>query len=175
MEIAILDNKTLKIKTKKTTFIIDPTSTTPKTPADGVIFLKRNSNNLSKITDYRLVIDGPGEFELGGVKISGIKLEDKIAYSMFADGMETVVGEVSALNKLSDKFQEKSVAILSFDEDLGEAVITTIEPKIVVMYGEKVEEGVKSLSKDKESVEKTKKVNVSEGKLPEEMQVLILQ
>lgn len=175
MEIAILDEKALKIKTKKSTFIVDPSSNTPKTPADAIILLKRGEGNPSKVSDFRLVIDGPGEFEIGGVKISGISSEGKMVYSMIGDGIETVIGEVSELNKLSDKFQEKTVAIFKADADLEEAVVTTIEPRVVVFYGEKIEQGLKATGKDISSVEKTKKVTISENKLPEEMQVVVLE
>ncbi|MCL4354041.1 hypothetical protein M1349_01050 [Patescibacteria group bacterium] len=175
MEIAIIDKHTIKVKTKRTTFIIDPTESLPKTSADAILLLQKNKGDLKGITDYRLVIDGPGEYELGGVKVSAFKSDGKLAYGLIGDGIESVIGESSVLNKLTDKFQEKSIAIINMDEDLGESVITTIEPKIIMFYGEKTNEGVKSAGKDPASVEKTKKINIAENKMPEEMQVAILQ
>ncbi len=175
MEIAIIDKNTIKVKTKKTTFIIDPIASTPKTPADAILLLQKSKGDLQRVTDYRLVIDGPGEYELGGVKISAFKIDGKLAYGLIGDGVETVIGESSVLNKLADKFQEKTIAVINMDEDLNESVITTIEPKIVIFYGEKASEGVKSVGKDPAGVEKTKKINIAENKMPEEMQVAILQ
>ncbi|MCL5970703.1 MAG: hypothetical protein M1450_04355, partial [Patescibacteria group bacterium] len=174
MEISIIDKNSLKIKTKKSTFIINPSATMQKTPADAVLFIDQNEKNIDKVTDYRLLIDGQGEYEIGGTKISGIKVDEKIVYSMLADGIETVIGKVSVLNKLSDKFQETSVAVLDLDDDLAEILVTTIEPRIALIYGQKIEEGLKVLGKDLQSVEKIKKININEGKLPEEMQVAIL-
>jgi len=175
MEIAIIDKNTIRVKTKKTTFIIDPIASTPKTSADAILLLQKSKGDLQRVTDYRLVIDGPGEYELGGVKISAFKTDGELAYGLIGDGVETVIGESSALNKLADKFQEKTIAVINMNEELNESVITTIEPRIVIFYGEKASEGVKSAGKDSAGVEKTKKINIAENKMPEEMQVAILQ
>jgi len=70
MEITYLENKCLKIKGKKTVLIFNPNLLISKTVGDVVIFLKDINYDLKKVDEYRLVISGPGEYEIGGIKIS---------------------------------------------------------------------------------------------------------
>ena len=42
MEIAILNKGTLKIKSKNATLIVDPSSLSPKTDADAILFLSKH-------------------------------------------------------------------------------------------------------------------------------------
>ncbi|MFH1186968.1 MAG: hypothetical protein V1697_02205 [Candidatus Levyibacteriota bacterium] len=175
MEITYLENKSLRIRSKKTSFIIDPNGDISKTPADFILLLKNKTYDLKKVTDYRLIIAGSGEYEIGGIKISGKKAGDDFVYSMVIEKTELIIGRADAISKMPDKAKEHEVAILNTDTVLSESIITIIEPRIAILYGENIEESIKALGKDSSSVQKTKKLSIKEGNLPEEMEVVVLQ
>ncbi|HZJ18414.1 MAG TPA: hypothetical protein VFD45_02235 [Patescibacteria group bacterium] len=175
MEIVYVDNKCLKIRSKKTSFVVDPNSSMTKTSADFILLLKDEKYNLQKISDYRLIISGSGEYELGGIKVSGVRTGADFVYSIRIDNTELIIGKADAISKMPDKAREHELAILNTDTVLSESIITIIEPRMVVLYGDKIEESIKALGKDLAMVQKTKKLSIKEGKLPEEMEVVVLE
>jgi len=175
MEIIYLENKCLKVKGKKASVIIDPNVSIAKTSADAVLLLSDASFDLKKVDEYRLIISAPGEYEIGGIKISGKNSESDLVYSLVLDKMEIIIGKAEAIGKLGDKIKEHQIAILRVDGEFQESVITAIEPKIVALYGDNTSGGIKTLGKDNAVILKTKKLSTSEDKLPEEMEVVVLQ
>lgn len=175
MEITYLDSKCLRIRSKKASFIVDPTSNMPKTEADFILLLKDEEYNLQKVSDYRLVISGSGEYEIGGIKISGKRTGSDFVYSIVLDKLELIIGKADAISKMPDKAKEHEFAILNTDSVLSESIITIIEPRVVVLYGDKTEESVKALSKDFSIIQKIKKYSIKENQLPEEMEVVVLE
>jgi hypothetical protein len=175
MEIIYLENKSLRIKGKKASLIVDPNSLMAKTAADAVLILRDTTFDLKKVDEYRLIISGPGEYEIGGIKISGKKSEEDFVYSLVIDKMEMIIGKAEAISRLGDKIKEHQIAVLRVDEELQESVITAIEPKMVVLYGDSVANGLKTLGKDPAVILNTKKISTSDDKLPEEMEVVVLQ
>jgi len=76
---------------------------------------------------------------------------------------------------MPDKAKEHEFAILNTDSVLSESIVTIIEPRMVVLYGDKTEESIKALGKDPSSIQRTKKLSIKEGQLPEEMEVVVLE
>lgn len=175
MEITYLDNKCLKIRSKKASFIVDPSSNIPKTSVDFILLLRDEKYNLQKVADYRLVISGSGEYEIGGIKISGKRTDGDFVYSILLNKFELIIGKADAISKMPDKAKEHEFAILNTDSVLSESIITIIEPRVVVLYGDKTEESIKALGKDSSVVQRTKKLSIKEGQLPEEMEVVVLE
>ena len=174
MDITLLSENSIKIKGKKASFIIDPEKEMQKNNADAIILLGNNSVDLSRVTDSRVVIDGAGEYEVGRCKINGIRSGEDIVYSLNIDNIDILVGKASSLNNVVDKLQEQKVAVINVDSEIKESIVTAIEPRLVVFYGQKREEAVKALGKETSEVEKTKKLSFNEDKLPEEMGVAVL-
>ena len=172
MEVSLIESQSIKIKSKKAVFVIDPFEKLPKTPADAVLILSENFNT-EKVVDFRLVIKSVGDYEVGGVKISGMNLEGNIVYDLRVDGVEVLLAKASSITKVTDKIEDAQVAVINADGPVNPAVVTALEPRVVVLYGEKVDEAAKALGK--EEVEKVNKFAATEGKLPEEMQVVILK
>lgn len=172
MEVSLIESQSIKIKSKKANFVIDPFEKLPKTPADAVLVLSENYNT-DKVSDFRLVIKSVGDYEVGGVKISGISLEGNIVYDLRADGVEVLLAKASSMTKVTDKIEDAQVAIINADAAVNPAVVTALEPRVVVLYGENSQEAAKALGK--ETAEKVSKFAAAEGKLPEEMQVVILK
>ena len=172
MDIQLFGKDSLKIKIKKTTLSVDPKTSIQKFDADAVLLMNENSD-VSRINNYRVVVDGPGEYEIGGLKVLGIKTGDNIIYTLSYQNVATIIAKASCLNGTSvDKLGEYPVAIINADSDLNQDVLTAIEPRVIVLYGEKAKEGAKSLGK--ENISPSSKITVSEEKLPEELDVMLL-
>lgn len=172
MEVALLDKTSLRIKSKHTNFVVDPSEKLPKTSADAIIILSGDSVNLSKITDYRVVIKSPGEYEVGGIKISAIDIEGSTAYGLTVDNIDLLLAKTSSITKVSEKLMEYQIAIFNVDSEINQTVVTALEPRAVILYGEKANDAAKALGKEDAQV--LQKFSVFEDKLPEEMQVVVL-
>jgi L-ascorbate metabolism protein UlaG (beta-lactamase superfamily) len=78
MEITYIGHSCFKIKGKTLSVVIDPYDANigyklPKLSADVVLVTHDHPdhNNVSGVSDYRLVIDAPGEYEIGGMFVYG--------------------------------------------------------------------------------------------------------
>jgi hypothetical protein len=172
MEVALLDKISLRIKSKHTNFIIDPVAQLAKTSTDGVIILSSGTTDLSKVTDYRVIVKSPGEYEIGGVKISGIDVEGTTVYGLTVDNVDVLLAKTSSVAKVSEKLKEYDIAIFNVDSEINQTVVTALEPRVVILYGEKAGDAAKALGK--EDAERLQKFTAAKDKLPDEMQVIVL-
>lgn len=170
MDVYLLSQNSIRIKTKRSTVVIDPQKDITKTSADCVI--ATGDVDLSKITDSRLLIEGVGEYEVGGLKITGLTFGDKTAYVLNADGVETFFAKTSVAENKPEITRDYLVAILNVDTALNPTVVTSLEPRLLILYGEHAKEGAKILGK--ENVPVVSKYSFSEDKLTEEMEVVTL-
>ena len=172
MDIQIFGNETLRIKSKKTTLAVDPKSTVSKFDADATVVMDKNSDP-SRVNNSRVVLEGAGEFEISGLKISGIDSDNGIMYGLTFENTSILVAKASSLEKISvDKLGEFQIAVINVDSNLNQSVVTAMEPRVVILYGEKKKEGAKILGK--ENVSSLAKITVSEDKLPEELDIMLL-
>jgi len=172
MDLTILDKNSIKIKSKKSSLVVDPTQKSPKTPADAILFLG-NSGAVDRVEDFRLVVNDDGEYEVGGIKITGVSnLDSGIFYNLNIDNTQTILARTSTLEKLTDTANEAQVAILNVDSPLNEAIVASLEAKVIVLYGEKAVEGLKALGK--QDLKPTRKVTVGREKLPEDSETQIV-
>lgn len=164
--------ETLKIKSKKATIAFDPKQSIQKFDADCVI-LQDNDSDISRINNYRIVIDGPGEYEISGLKISGIKSEGGTIYVLSSENINTIVTKASYLEKFSsDKIGEYQIVIINADSEINESKITAMEPRLIILYGIRATEGAKILGKENPQI--LPKISISEEKLPEEIEIMLL-
>lgn len=172
MDVALLGPNSLKIKIKKTTLVIDPKKEIAKTDADAIIATQKDFD-ASRVNEVRVVIDESGEYEVAGLKISSFRSKEELIFSFSSDSAEVLLAKASALsNTPSDKLQDYGVVIINADSHIPENVITSIEPRIVVLYGEKAFDGAKTLGSQNPA--KSSKVSFSEGSLSEEMEIYLL-
>ena len=119
------------------------------------------------------VIDGPGEYEVGGLKISAnSSLDSGIFYGLNVDSTQAILAKTSTIEKLQDMANEAQVAILNVDSLLNEAIIAQLEAKVIVLYGERASEGLKALGK--QDLSPSKKITVAREKLPQEGETQII-
>lgn len=172
MDIQIFGPGSLKIKNKKTTLAVNPKTAIQKFDADAVIVMDKDCD-ANRINNFRVVIDACGEYEVSGLKISGMKTETDIMFVLTSGSVATLLAKASSLEKVSaQNLGEYEILIIDADTDLNQSLITAMEPKAVVLYGIKAKEGAKKLGK--EAAVTSSKITLSEDKLPEEMDVQIL-
>lgn len=171
MDISIIGENSIKIKGKNITFIIDPAKDMPKTSADAIVLLDGiGSADISRVTDSRIIINGPGGYEVGGAKISGTSTVKGILYRFSIDGINVILGKTA--ESKADGFDECQVAVINTSGEFNESSITGLEPKIAVLYGGKKEEAAKALGA--ENVIPMPKITIAKDKLPEKMEVIVL-
>lgn len=172
MDIQLFGKDTLKIKNKKATFAIDPKSSVAKFDADAVLSMDKDFDD-SRVNESRVTIDSVGEYEISGLKVSGLKSDIGVMYGLVSENSSVLVAKASSLEKISaDKIGEYQVAVINVDSELNQSIVTAMEPRLVILYGEKARDGAKALGK--EGATSTSKVSVSDEKLPEELDVLLL-
>lgn len=173
MDVILFDQKTLRVKGKNSSIVINPTTSTSKTEGDAVLVLENYDNiSIKRIDGARITITGPGEYEVGGAKISTIKVEEKLTAKIDIDGVKLLVGNGEVLEKIQDKIDESDILVINANLEFNHSSITSFEPKVVLIYGEKKEDVAKSLGK--ESPEKVTKFSTTAEKLPTEMQIFLL-
>lgn len=171
VDIAIIESQCVKIKGKGVTFVVDPTSGMPKTPADAVILLNgKNNMDVSRVTESRIIIDGPGGYEVSGAKISVTTTPKGILYRLSVDGIDIIIGR--SIEAKVEGFNSCQVLVVNADAEFSESFVTALEPKIVVLYGEKKAESAKTLGA--ESISIVPKVTIVKDKLPEKMEIVVL-
>ncbi|OGH23626.1 MAG: hypothetical protein A2958_02530 [Candidatus Levybacteria bacterium RIFCSPLOWO2_01_FULL_38_13] len=174
MEVALLNQNTIKIKGKSASFLVDPVLKTPKTGADAVIFLKEFEDSgqaAIRAQDARVIIKGGGEYEVGGVRISGTKVNGHFNYFFNVDNVNVFIGRTSGI----EKTQEGTICnllILNVDSDFKESMVTAYEPNVILLLGNRAEQAVNLLAKDHET---SSKFVITSDKLPTETQIVLLK
>lgn len=210
MEITWFGQSFFRLKGKTTTLLIDPFDPEmvglklPKDLSASVALTTHNHgdhNNTKVITNQKLIIAGPGEYEVEGVTITGTRtFHDKTGgsergintvYNMTVDGVNVV-----HLGDLGHELTEEQITEIGTVDVLlvpvggvytitaSEAVkvVNQLEPRIVIPMHYKVDglkielETAEPFLKEMgaESVEATPKLSITKDKLPEETTVVVL-
>lgn len=210
MDIYFYGQACFKLKGKTTSVLIDPFKeefTGLKLPKDlscniGVSTHDHDDhNNLGAVTGASLKITGPGEYEVGGVTVTGVStFHDKengaqrgknTVYNISVDGLNIVhLGDLGHTLTEAETEEIGLVDILlvpvggvyTIDAKGASDVVSQLEPKIVIPMHYKLPdlkfelEVVENFLKEMgfESIEPQPKLSISKDKLPEELQVVVL-
>lgn len=151
MEIQLLSSDSIKIKGKNASVVFDPNS---KTDAEIVIVTKASGSlALDKVTNTRLMISGPGEYEAGGISISGKKVKDKVIYTLI-ESMKIAVTSSDVAGELPDD-EDFDAVVVHVASGFSDEVLGPISSKCTVLYGDLAQATIKS-----ENQEKVNKVNL---------------
>jgi len=194
MQINYLGQFCFKIKTAKKTIILDPFEKNshgfmPKTETDIVIFSSTAKKSLTRITNTPFIIDGPGEYKIGGVFILGIAFnknteKETTIYSMKAEDLR-----ICYLDNIKAKLTEKQL------EQIGEVdilfippinankgldvkgiaeIVNDIEPCLIVVVPN---DNLKFFLNESGfgTYQKEKKLIIKKADLPEETQIVLLE
>lgn len=146
MEITKLGEKSLRIKSKNATFIVDPL---PKAEANAFLFTSVPENLPENLSLY-----GPGEFEIAGVSIKGEKADDTISYDLLEDGRRILVLAKPSLVK-NYETEEYNAVVLVLNEKVDDVVLSNISSELVVLYGDESQ-----ITLDPQNLKKADKVNL---------------
>ena len=173
VDVSILSKDSIKIKGKNSSFVIDPVAQIQKVTADAIVFLKDTEEMAAaeRVTDYRIIIKGAGEYEVAGTRILGTKSDGNFLYSFNIDSMSVFVVRASGLS-ISQETGDYNILILNVDCDFKDTMVTGFSPGVVILFGEKAQEALKMLGKEGG---KSQKFSISADKLPLEMQAVLLQ
>lgn len=167
MEIALVNKTSLRIKGKTVTFVLNPHE---KGPFSAALLL---DDTIDYANNETVVLQGPGDYEIGGVKIVGTRGGEKgLIYSMNIDGMEVLVGRIDTLSTMQHKLKEHNIVIGLCNETTDAAFLTSLAINVVAFYGEKAEETAHGFAK--ENVKQMNKYSVAMGKLPTEVETILL-
>lgn len=171
MDVTYLTADSLKLKIKKTSVVFNPTQSAPKQEADAVLGLGQELPP-DRVKDARVKINGVGEYEVGGLKITAEDLGSGLIYAFPLDNLSIGLVKTSSLSKIElDKIRDYEIAILFADEKVNQEAITAMEARVVIVFGPNGDEVAKELG----TVTKAGgKVSLNEEKLPEETVVYLL-
>ena len=173
MDVVQLSQNTLRIKGKNASIVVNPTISISKTEADAIVLLSSYvDQSFAKIEGSRIIVQGPGEYEINGVKISTTRVNQDLVARIEIDGLKLLVGSGSLIEQIQDKIEECEIGVINADNNFNYSVLTSLEPSVLIIYGQKKEEAVKSLGKDTSI--KFSKYSTTADKLPEEMEVILL-
>ncbi len=107
MEIKFVNQKTFYIKGKKETVLVNPTNEDKEKIASRVIIFTNENLGGHDLEGDKVLINGPGEYEVNGVEVNGINGEDgNTVYKIGIDGF-TLVIMGGLKQELTDKRVEK--------------------------------------------------------------------
>lgn len=178
MEVLILSKNSIKIKGKHASIIVgvqdgnEESKIKQKNFCDGILLLNRHGDfDDSKIEEKRVIIKGPGEYEISGVKISSSSDGEGLCYQIQMEGLQVLVSSTETIKSNKEKIKGSKVAILYVNSDIDQSLITVLESNILLLYGEKAGDALKILNKE---VKPIQKFSITSEKLPEEMETVLL-
>jgi hypothetical protein len=169
MEIALLSPTSLRIKSKSATLCVDQSD---KATYDADLLVTKT---LAEVTpnDETVILSGPGEYEIGGTKITGLRSEQDMLYTLKVDGVDIALGKIDALNKMQHKLKENNIIIVLCDVVESAAFLTSLASNVVMLYGEKAAEIAGTFGKAQ--VKTLTKYSSTKDKLPTEVETVLLQ
>lgn len=188
MEITYLGHAAFRIKGKTATVVTDPYATGggalkfPKHVTADIITVSCDHpehNATSGVEGMAYIVNGPGEYEIKGVGVIGHKSGKNTIYRIEIDGLSFVhIGDLDhALSSEEvDKLDGVDILLIPVGNTFAVSVINEIEPSIVIPLGTSSDQRTAFLKElGKEDVVAQPKLIMTRDKLPEQMQVIILE
>lgn len=172
MDISLVVKDCIKLKGKRASFVIDPEKDTPKITGDAILLSGSLVSDISRVTDSRVILRGPGEYEVSGSKTAAVATPKCVIYKLSIDNINIILGKSVDFSKLESNFTACDVAVLNVDDGFNESFVTSLAPKIVVLYGEKRLDGAKKLGA--QNLSPVAKYSIAKDKLPEKTEVVVL-
>lgn len=171
MEIAKISPSGIKVKTKHAMIAVKPDGAKEKNIIDCVLLFNKNQSDYIFFETRPLIVDGPGEYEIKGVKFTGLSKKDSLQYFGKIDGIDTVFIQGSAAQKGKEMITECQVAVIDADVELDQSTLATFSANAVVLYGNFAQNTIKKIGK---AVSPSTKYVISKDKLPQDMEIVLL-
>jgi L-ascorbate metabolism protein UlaG (beta-lactamase superfamily) len=175
MDITYLGGNTVKLAGKNLNIICDPSSSTVvgKSLAKQTV-VSWSTDGLAKVDDA-MVLDLPGEYEIGGAMITGVAAGQTTIFSFNIDGINVVVTGAVTEQVSADKLEAlgKVDVLVVRVGDNDAALVAKLEPAYVVPVGyDKAPEAF--LKEMGTSPEPQPRLKLNPKELPTETQVVVL-
>lgn len=132
MEVSSVKDGSLKIKSKDLVISIDPTEVTE---GRVVLYMSTLDQDSKPFTVDPLVIQGPGEYEIHGVSVTGRYVKGETAYSI-SDGTTTMLLlSSSSISGLKEE-DEYSAIILKVNEEVTDTIFSTFASSVLLFFGD---------------------------------------
>lgn len=171
MEISLLSPQSVRVKGKQGALVVNPSGKVSNVSA--IVSFEGMQVDKTKVDEGIVVLKGPGEYEVAGIKVSGIRNGGETVYSMTVDNVDILLGRGKAIEKDHTKLREHNIVVLFNDTVTDSSFITALAPNVVMFYGPNAEDSIKQLAK--EGYRKETKYQTSADKLPQEMEEVLLQ
>jgi len=180
MEIKYMGDSRIFIKGKKENVWINPNKDdfARKSNLARIVVFTEDKLNFVKIgqEEERVIICGPGEYEIGGVEITGINS----MYSLNVDGVKVVMvgkGEGELGEKKKEKLEESDVLLLELSANSLDIAKKSAANYLVPVGYESEEKELKIFldAFDNEDLEKVDSLKVDKDNLPEGVEVVLLK
>lgn len=162
MELSFVSDNSIKIKTKKTTIVVDPDTSVA---ADGALFTSPTQNvREGKIFSQikKILIDGPGEYEIGGLMIKAKRVEEELLYHLDSQDGRFFLLPSSLIDKLKEE-EESPTVVIHMESKVDERIFSQFPSHLCVVYGP---ESFLSFAQD--SVVRLSRVNLRTHRLSSE-------
>lgn len=170
MEISTQGISSLKIKGKGATIFVNPQDKTEN--YDVAILLGNHEKSSRTIRDDVVVITGPGEYEVRGIKITGMSANGMTVFTITMDNLDILLGDLAALEKVHQKLKEHNVAIIYAGSVGNSSFASALALNATLFMGEKAREVVDIFAKNEKK--ETAKYTISAEKLPSETETVLL-
>ncbi len=180
MEIKYFNQGKIYLKSKKENVWINPDKDDlqSKNYEARIVIYPEKERNIVKLGEEgnRVIISGPGEYEIGGIEINGINS----MYVLAVDGIKVVImgkneGEIS--EKKKEKLEEADVLMISIGPGSAEIAKKSAANYVIpIDFEDNKEELTKFLDVfDSENLESVESLKVEKENLPEAMEVVLLK
>lgn len=166
MEILLLADG-IKLKGKQATISINST----KDLSSYQAFLSLHKLD-SLPASNMVILDGAGEYEVAGVKISSLGVDQEIVYTLTIDSIVLTVGSLSALEKLHSKLPESAILIVNAEADGNPSFVSSVATSAVLFTGVFAKSVGEKVAKT--DLQTMNKYAVTADKLPTELQTILL-
>lgn len=132
MEISRLSDTSVKIKTKTATLVVDPDV---KVEAEVLLHITPFENDSNLVSKKRIIIDGPGDYEVMDVAITGISYGDFMGYSIDDGTTKVIIAPSHAIESVKDEEGYAAVIIKAVAAvDLEK--ISSFTPDVCIVFGD---------------------------------------
>lgn len=154
MEISSLQDSSIRIKTKTVEIVVDPKGVSD---AEVNILTEDTGKVFERDEAGKLIIKGPGEYEVKGVTITGEDKSGDIIYRV-NDGQYTIIlAASSVVNKVVIEDDESVGAVVfRLNAKFDEGALGSLSSSLIILYGNEEFAPQKNITK-KEKVNLKKK------------------
>lgn len=162
MELTIGSSKTVKIKGKTASVVIDPAG---KAEAQIIIATKPlESLDLANVSGQRLIVNGPGEYEAGGISITGRPSKNGTTSYLILDTSKILLVSSADVKDVPDD-EEYDCLLINVTGELSDDAFAAVHATCTVLYGDLAMVTVKAENQEKVSKVNLKKTAEVAGKI----------